>query len=475
MQPRSRTFVGALTASILATVLVASPPALAASGAFTQSAPIVADGSGLSTIIAASTDQVTPDADGESSTLMLPAPPTAQVTRLEVVLDVDHDSLDDLDVVLSAPDGRTTVLVSDVGGAHAFQDSLIVRDSTKSVAVMPFGDDNIIVPMGTATDHDTTSGDVDAFPGSGVTSLAALSGSDAQGDWTLTAYDDTAGNVGSLPRWQIRVDYGISATPSPSTVFVSGLPTAVTDVDLALRDLDTDFLADTEILLESPDGRYAHVLSDAGGGPAADLGLTLDDEAGADVPEWPAAGRFRPRNYDSPGDISEPIGGVETVAMDARLSVFDGGRADGTWRLWVFQECCGSSVHIGSWSLKITTADPPGAPPAPVPVADTAAPVLSNVELTPKRLPTGVGARLRVASTEPARLVGVVQRRRNGEWTRAGTKSWTVRGGANTRKFYGRTAQARLRSGRYRVLFVATDAAGNASAEVRRRFQVDRG
>jgi len=38
-----------------------------------------------------------------------------------------------------------------------------------------------------------------------------------------------------------------------------------------------------------------------------------------------------------------------------------------------------------------------------------------------------------------------------------------------------RTAQARLRSGRYRVLFVATDAAGNASAEVRRRFQVDRG
>ncbi len=101
--------------------------------------------------------------------------------------------------------------------------------------------------------------------------------------------------------------------------------------------------------------------------------------------------------------------------------------------------------------------------------------MLSAVELTPKRLPTGVGARLRVASTETARLVGVVQRRRNAAWTRVGIKRWTVRAGANTRKFYGKTAQTRLRSGTYRVLLVATDAAGNASTEVRRRFQVDRG
>ena len=263
MQPCSRTIVGALTASILASVLVAAPPALAASGAFTQSAPIVADGSGLSTLIAASTDLITPDADGETSTLMLPAPPAAQVTRIEVVLDVDHESLDDLDVVLSAPNGRTTVLVSDVGGAHPLEASLIVTDSTMGGPPPPFGDEDLTGTTGLATDHDTTSGDVDAFPASAPPSLPALSGSDAQGDWTLTAYDDTAGNVGSLTRWQIRVAYGISATPSPSTVLVSGLPTAVTDVDLALRDIDTDFLADTEILLESPDGRYAHVLSES--------------------------------------------------------------------------------------------------------------------------------------------------------------------------------------------------------------------
>ena len=69
----------------------------------------------------------------------------------------------------------------------------------------------------------------------------------------------------------------------------------------------------------------------------------------------------------------------------------------------------------------------------------------------------------------------MVERKRNDEWKRVGIKRWSVQPGANNRLFYGRTAQGRLRSGRYRVLFVATDAAGNASAEVRRRFQVDRG
>ena len=93
----------------------------------------------------------------------------------------------------------------------------------------------------------------------------------------------------------------------------------------------------------------------------------------------------------------------------------------------------------------------------------------------PKRLPTGVGARMRVTSTEPARLLGLVQRKKDAGWARAGAKRWTVRAGANTRLVYGKTAHGRLRSGRYRLLLVATDLAGNASSEVRLRFSVDRG
>ena len=101
--------------------------------------------------------------------------------------------------------------------------------------------------------------------------------------------------------------------------------------------------------------------------------------------------------------------------------------------------------------------------------------MLSEVKLTPRRLPTGVRARLRVASTEAATLVGVVQRKKAGQWKRVGTKHWSVLAGTNTRLFYGKAAQRRLRLGKYRVLLVATYAAGNASAEVRQRFRVHRG
>ena len=120
---------------------------------------------------------------------------------------------------------------------------------------------------------------------------------------------------------------------------MSGAREVVTDVDLVLHDVDAGHLPDTEVLLESPDGRYAHVLSDAGGGAVSDLDLTLDDEAGADIPEaeTPSTGGYRPRNYDG-GDAAEPFGDVEAIAMNANLSVFDGGPVTGTWKLWVFLE-----------------------------------------------------------------------------------------------------------------------------------------
>ena len=257
---------------------------------------------------------------------------------------------------------------------------------------------------------------------------------------------------------------------------MSGLTRNVTDVNLVLHDVNGRPY-DTELLLESPDGRYAHVLSDIvdEGEHLEKVDLRLDDEAAADIPrvDAPVSGSYRPANYDD-GDQSEFFGGVDTMDMDARLSAFDGGLANGTWKLWMLQEYCCEVVTIGGWSLEITTEDPPAAPATPGAV-DTTAPVLSDVRIAPRRLPTGARARLHVASTEAAQLDGLVQRKKAGKWKRVGTKHWSVRAGTNTRIFYGKAAQRRLRSGAYRVLLVATDAAGNASVEVRRRFRVDRG
>ena len=357
--------------------------------------------------------------------------------------------MDDLDLVLVAPDGRAMTLIGDVGGVNGLDGWVEIGAfgfGGMTGPLAPYSDTSIDpeVERGLPTDFDTTPGDADAFPGAAPASFVPLFGTDVSGVWTLHAYDDTTGNVGSVTGWSIRLTYGITASPSPSTLVVSGTPQVVTDVDLMLHDVDSGHLSDTEVVLESPDGRYAHVLSDAGGSAVADLDMALDDEAGADIPEseTPAAGgSYRPRNYDG-GDASEPLGGVETIAMDARLSIFDGGPATGTWKLWLFQECCGASSAIASWSLRITTADPPPTPASVV--SDTTAPVLSGVRLRPGLLPTGEGARLKVTSSERASLAGVVQRRRDGKWQAVGTKRWSLAAGANTRTFYGKTSERRL-------------------------------
>ena len=146
-----------------------------------------------------------------------------------------------------------------------------------------------------------------------------------------------------------------------------------------------------------------------------------------------------------------------------------------------------STSHVyaaaGTYAVSVTATDAVGnsstatrqvSVGAAAPAKDTTAPVLSRAKLKPKQLPTGKGARLKVTSTEAGRLVGEVQRKKNGRWNDVGEKSWSLRAGANDRSFYGKAAQRRLASGKYRVLLTATDAAGNVSAEVRLRFRVDR-
>ncbi len=480
MQQRSRVIASlAATSLIWSALLAVGPPASAATRIFTQPAPVAGMNDGpysIATETGQLGDPVVPDEDGETSTLTVAGPAHARVVDVGVRIELTHPSIDDLDFVLVAPDGRAATLVSDVGGLTSVDGQLTIGTFGMGLDRAPFADGSINPAGGSGapTDFDTTAGDDDAFPRAAPAFLNHLAGNDVSGAWTLHAYDDTTGNVGSVSRWRLQISYGIDASPSPSTLVVSGAQEVVTDVDLVLHDVDAGHLPDTEVLLESPDGRYAHVLSDAGGGAVSDLDLTLDDEAGADIPEaeTPSTGGYRPRNYDG-GDAAEPFGDVEAIAMNANLSVFDGGPVTGTWKLWVFLECCSGNVAIGGWSLRITTDDPPPVPTAAV--SDTTAPVLSGARLRPGLLPTGAGARLTVTSSERASLAGVVQLRRKGTWRAVGTKRWSVQAGANDRIFYGRTSEQRLRTGTYRVRLVATDPAGNSSATATIGFRVDRG
>ncbi len=68
------------------------------------------------------------------------------------------------------------------------------------------------------------------------------------------------------------------ATPYPSTCVASGLSGAISDVDVTFTSLDHTWPDDVDMLLVSPDGQNATIMSDAGGSnDLIDCTLTLDD------------------------------------------------------------------------------------------------------------------------------------------------------------------------------------------------------
>lgn len=146
-----------------------------------------------------------------------------------------------------------------------------------------------------------------------------------------------------------------TADPYPSTIEVSGFKKGkITDVNLRLRGLNHGYADDVDVMLVAPDGRNAIVMSDVGGNTnALSLTLTLDDEAGATLPDGDplTSGAFQPANYEA----VDAFPGAPAPSGDVALSTFDGGNPNGVWSLYVVDD---TNVDIGAfsggWDLEIT-------------------------------------------------------------------------------------------------------------------------
>ena len=103
---------------------------------------------------------------------------------------------------------------------------------------------------------------------------------------------------------------------------------------------------------------------------------------------------------------------------------------------------------------------------------DTTPPHLTEARIRPRHLPVARPARLKVTSSETARLRGVVQRRHHGHWTDVTTRSWLLRPGKNTRLLLGQVKQQQLTPGVYRLQAIANDRTGNNSTVLHIRFYV---
>ncbi len=174
--------------------------------------------------------------------------------------------------------------------------------------------------------------------------------------------------INDTPRTQ---DVGL-ATPYPSTIAVSGVPGTVTKVTVSLTGVSHVYAAEIDMLLVGPHGQAMIPMSDAGfAGNVDNATLVFDDAAGAPLPTQGqiVSGTYKPTNYSSvtlhgcgvdPDVFPAPAPAPSPPYGDA-LSVFNGIDPNGTWSLYVVDDCATNATGgmiTGGWSLAITTLVP---------------------------------------------------------------------------------------------------------------------
>jgi subtilisin-like proprotein convertase family protein len=185
----------------------------------------------------------------------------------------------------------------------------------------------------------------------------------------------------------IAIPDNAAAQPYPSTIAVSGETGTVTDVNVTVTGLAHTWPDDVGLLLVGPGGQKVLLMTDVGDqGDVQGVSLTFDDEAAGPPPDNPgtlASGTYRPgldgtvaaNDCEAPAQFPAPAPGPPYATA---LSAFDGSAPNGTWSLYVFDDC-GSDVgqFSGGWSLTISTqpvalADDPASEPPPQPPPDVA-------------------------------------------------------------------------------------------------------
>ncbi|WP_377320957.1 hypothetical protein ACFJIY_17915 [Pimelobacter simplex] len=337
---------GLLTAGTLAVGLSTAGPAQAASGTFTNSAPI------------AVTDNGSVSSDVQVSGI------GGRITDVDVVLNgLGHTRPNDLDIWLVSPGTNAVAvpLMSDTCGGAAISGRTLTFDD-EVATTLPTG-------CATGTYRPTNISGGDTTPPGATTLSGTLSGFDGRnpaGTWRLYVMDDTATEVGTINGGvtlkittgpaAITIPTAGPATPYPYQRTVSDQPGRITDVDVVLSGSYHTYPDDLDILLVSPAGASVVLMSDVCS--SADLvgvNLRFDDSAAAALPDGSAcvSGSYKPSNQDDgPDAYNAP---APAGPYGDELSDLSGGVANGTWRLYVVDDSSSDGGFITGVQLVVKT------------------------------------------------------------------------------------------------------------------------
>ncbi len=221
-----------------------------------------------------------------------------------------------------------------------------------------------------------------------------------------------------------------AASPYPTDITVPANRGVVTDVDVTLVGLDHTCMTDLDVILVSPTGRRATVISDAGNCPTnpVPLTLTFDDEAAGVLSNATplASGSYKPTD----NAFFDPD-------IPASLAVFDGAPPSGTWSLYIYDQVGDDSGSLtGGWALDID-------------YNDSVAPTGSVVVDGGATLTDSQTAALTLDAADPSPGTGVEQMRFSDNGTTwsafqpyAATATWSLLAGNGTRTVYVQYADA---------------------------------
>ena len=167
------------------------------------------------------------------------------------------------------------------------------------------------------------------------------------------------------------------ATSYPSEISVSGVGPSVTDVNVTISGLTHSWPDDIGLLLVSPAGQSAVLMTDSGGDgdlhPVSNINLTFDDEATTALPDSDqlTSATYRPNQGTiadhggclAPESFPDP---APASPYGTTLSVFDDSDPNGAWKLYVIDDSAGDTGSISGWSLDISTTPPADTTPPTV-------------------------------------------------------------------------------------------------------------
>jgi subtilisin-like proprotein convertase family protein len=133
---------------------------------------------------------------------------TGTVSKLTVTISgINHTNPDDLDILLSSPDGRRVLLLSDVGGGGDLTNVNLTFDDAAATAL----DNNGQIVSGTFKPtnfggNDVFNGPAPVGPYADPPLLSSFNGAAPNGDWSLWFHDDLSGNSGQIAGgWSLTI------------------------------------------------------------------------------------------------------------------------------------------------------------------------------------------------------------------------------------------------------------------------------